>query len=64
MVYYRMLNIVPLAIQMYLVVYLFYVQWFVFVNPKLPIYPSSTPCLFWKLLSLFSISVSLSLFCN
>ena len=40
MVYYRILNIVPCAIQKVLVVCLFYIQWCVSVNPILLIYPS------------------------
>ena len=40
--YYRILSRVPCAIQKVLVVYLFYIQYcvYMFVNPKLLIYPS------------------------
>ena len=38
--YYKILNIVPCAMQQDLVIYLFHIQQFVSVNPKLLIYPS------------------------
>ena len=38
--YYKILNIVPCAMQKVLVVYLFYIQQCVYVNPKHPFYPS------------------------
>ena len=38
--YYKILSIVPCAIQWVLVVYLFYIQYCVSINPKFLIYPS------------------------
>ena len=41
--YYKILRTVPCALQQVLVVYLFYIQSCVSVNPKLLIYPSPHP---------------------
>ena len=41
-VYHRILNIIPCAIQKDLVIYLFYIYQFVSANPKLPIQLSPT----------------------
>ena len=60
--YYKILNIVPCAIQQALVVYLFYIQQCVSANPKLLIYPS--PPFPLVTISLFSMSVNLFLFCK
>ena len=57
----RGLTIVPCAIQQELVIDLFYVQQFVSANPKLLIYPFLPLS---SLVSLFSTSVSLFLFCK
>ena len=61
--YYKILGIVPCAIQQVLVVHLFYIQQCVYVNPKFPIYPSP-PFSPLVTISLFSMSVSLFLFCR
>ena len=41
--YYKILSIVPCAIQWVLVGYLFFIKYCVYVNPKLLIYPSPPP---------------------
>ena len=46
MVYYRILNLVP-GVMWEFVVYLFYIWQCVSANPKLLIYPSSTPSPLW-----------------
>ena len=57
MVYYKMLNIVPCAIQYGLVIYFIYSD-----NPRLLIYPSYLSL--FVTINLFSMSVSLFLFCK
>jgi len=44
MPYHRMLNIVPCAIRWDRAFYPFYMYSFASANPKLPLYPSSSPC--------------------
>ena len=56
------LSRVPCAMQQVLISYLFYIQQCVYVNPNLPIYPSLPPPL--VTISLFSIPVTLPLFCK
>ena len=60
MVYHRILNIVPCAIQWDLVVYPFSL-YFASANLILPIHPSTTPLSPLAATSLFSMSVSLFL---
>ena len=60
-VYYKILTMVPCAIQQLPLVYLFYIQWCVYVNPKLLIYPFA-PLFSLGNISLVSMSVSLFLF--
>ena len=62
MIYYRILNIVPCAIQWDLVVCLFYIEYFVYANLKLLIYPSLTPFPLWYLFGLFCKSVFMDYF--
>ena len=62
-VYYKILTIVLCAIQQDLVAYLFSIQQFVSMNPKLLVYPSPYLSLL-ATISLFSMSVSLFLFCK
>ena len=61
MVYHRILNIVPCAIQWDLVVNSIYIEWFASANPKLPIlpFPTASPL---STASLSSVSMSLFLF--
>ena len=53
MVYYKILNIVPCAMQQALVIDIFYIQQFVSANPKLLLYPSALPFPFWSPLVCF-----------
>ena len=60
--HYRVLSRVPCAVQQILMSYLFYIQYCVYVNPNLPIYPSPLSPLIT--ISLFSTSVILLLLCS
>ena len=59
--YNKILNIVPRAIQQDFVIYLFFTEWFVSANPKLLNYSPLSPLI---TVNLFSMSVSLFLFCK
>ena len=63
MFHHKWLNIVPCAIQKNLIAYTIQMQHFAFTNPQLPVHPTPFPSRL-ATISLFSMSMSLLLFCR
>ena len=62
--YCKILSIFPYGIQQVLIVYLFYMQWCVYVNPQLVMHLSTSPLSPLVIIGLFSMSMSLFLLCK